>query len=164
MWLTLSPLFLHPSHQRDTAHRRIDTGRLGARRRFGYWGEQIGHPRSQCGHHAERAGRTLQPRVGLETTMANVDPNSRPATDRKRRTPRSRVRILPPPLQHSSPLHPIVRIDSKNNGSGGKGRCSQFRDATRNHRTNRGFGRGFGGRISRGISSSSLSQVLPRIA
>jgi hypothetical protein len=36
------PLFLHPSHQRDTAHRPIGTDRLRARRRFGYWGEQIG--------------------------------------------------------------------------------------------------------------------------
>ena len=41
------PLFLHPSHQRDTAHRPIGTGRLRARRRFGYWGEQIGHLRDR---------------------------------------------------------------------------------------------------------------------
>jgi hypothetical protein len=45
------PLFLHPSHQRDTAHRPIGTGRLHLRRRFGYWGEQIGrlrdHPTSR---------------------------------------------------------------------------------------------------------------------
>ena len=32
-------LFLHPSHQRDTAHRPTGTGRLRVRRRFGYWGE-----------------------------------------------------------------------------------------------------------------------------
>ena len=31
-----------PSRQRDTAHRPIRTGRPHARRRFGYWGEQIG--------------------------------------------------------------------------------------------------------------------------
>src|SRR5229473_5766997 len=31
-----------PSRQRDTAHRSIGTGRRRARRRFGYWGEQIG--------------------------------------------------------------------------------------------------------------------------
>jgi hypothetical protein len=31
-----------PSRQRDTAHRPIRTGRPRARRRFGYWGEQIG--------------------------------------------------------------------------------------------------------------------------
>jgi hypothetical protein len=41
------PLFLHPSHQRDTAHRTIDIGPLRARRRFGYWGEQIGHLRDR---------------------------------------------------------------------------------------------------------------------
>jgi hypothetical protein len=41
------PLFLHPSHQRDTAHRPIDIGPLRARRRFGYWGEQIGHLRDR---------------------------------------------------------------------------------------------------------------------
>lgn len=35
------PLFPHP-HQRDTARGPIGTGRLCARRRFGYWGEQIG--------------------------------------------------------------------------------------------------------------------------
>jgi hypothetical protein len=45
------PLFLHPSQQRDTAHRPIGTGRLRVRRRFGYWGEQIGHLRDQSGHH-----------------------------------------------------------------------------------------------------------------
>jgi hypothetical protein len=45
------PLFLHPAHQRDTAHRPIGTGRLCARRRFGYWREQIGHLRDQSGHH-----------------------------------------------------------------------------------------------------------------
>jgi hypothetical protein len=39
--------FLHPSHQADTAHRPIGTVRLRWRRRFGYWGEQIGHLRDQ---------------------------------------------------------------------------------------------------------------------
>jgi len=42
---------LHPSHQRDTAHRPIGTGRLRARRRFGYGGEQIGRLRDQNDHH-----------------------------------------------------------------------------------------------------------------
>ena len=32
-----------------TAHSAIGTGRLCARRRFGYWGEQIGHLRDQSG-------------------------------------------------------------------------------------------------------------------
>jgi hypothetical protein len=59
-------LFLHPSHQRDTAHRPIGTGRLRARRRFGYWGEQIGYLRDQSGHHfgARRQNSSLQSRVG----------------------------------------------------------------------------------------------------
>src|SRR6202007_1164793 len=58
-----------PSHQRDTAHRPIGTGRLRARRRFGYWGEQIGHLRDQSGHHfeARRPNSSLRPRVGLGT-------------------------------------------------------------------------------------------------
>jgi len=49
---SLSP---SPRRRSDTAHRPIGTGRLCARRRFGYWGEQIGHLR---GHHfgARRAG------------------------------------------------------------------------------------------------------------
>jgi hypothetical protein len=66
------PLFLHPSHQRDTAHRPVGTGRLRARRRFGYWGGQIGHPCDQRGHHfgARRQNSSLQPRVGVETAMA----------------------------------------------------------------------------------------------
>src|SRR3984893_16618178 len=66
------PLFLHPSHQRDTAHRPIGTGRLRARRGFGYWGEQIGHLRDRSGHHfgARRQNSSLQPRV--ETAMENV--------------------------------------------------------------------------------------------
>ena len=66
------PLFLHPSHQRDTAHRPVGTGRLRARRSFGYWGEQIGHPCDQRGHHfgARRQNSSVQPRVGVETAMA----------------------------------------------------------------------------------------------
>jgi len=66
------PLFLHPSHQRDTAHRPIGTGRLRARRGFGYWGEQIGHLRDRSGHHfgARRQNSSLQPRVSVETAMA----------------------------------------------------------------------------------------------
>jgi hypothetical protein len=78
------PLFLHPSHQRDTAHRPIGTGQLRARRRFGYWGGQIGHLRDQSGHHfgVRRQNSTLQPRVGVETAMENVESTDRPATDR----------------------------------------------------------------------------------
>src|SRR5216683_8215992 len=76
------PLFLHPSHQRDTAHRPIGTGRLRARRRFGYWREQIGHLRDQSGHHfvARRENSSLQSRVGVETAMENVESTGRPAT------------------------------------------------------------------------------------
>ena len=61
------PLFLHPSHQRDTAHRTIGTGRLRVRRRFGYWGEQIGHLRDQSGHHfgARRQNSSRRRRVGV---------------------------------------------------------------------------------------------------
>jgi hypothetical protein len=71
------PLFLQPSHQRDTAHRPIGTGRLHARRRFGYWGEQIGHLRDQSGHHfgARRQTSNLQPRVGYRNIKS---------TDRRR--------------------------------------------------------------------------------
>jgi len=77
-------LFLHPSYQRDTAHRPIGTGRLRARRRFGYWGGQIGHLRDQSGHHfgARRQSSSLQQRVGVETVMENVESTGRPATDR----------------------------------------------------------------------------------
>jgi hypothetical protein len=78
------PLFLHPSHQRDTADRPIGTGRLCARRGFGYWGEQIGHLRDRSGHHfgARRQNSSLQLRVGVETAMENVESTGRPATDR----------------------------------------------------------------------------------
>jgi hypothetical protein len=78
------PLFLRPSHQRDTAHRPTGTRRLRARRRFGYWGEQIGHLRDQSGHHfgARRQNSSLQPRVGVETAKENVESTGRPATDR----------------------------------------------------------------------------------
>jgi hypothetical protein len=64
-------LFLHPSHQRDTAHRPIGTGRLRVRRRFEYWGEQIGRLRDQSDRHfgARRQNSSLQPRVGVETVM-----------------------------------------------------------------------------------------------
>jgi hypothetical protein len=113
-------LFLHPSHQRP-----IGTGRLRARRRFGYWGEQIGHLRDQSGHHfgARRPNSSLRPRVGLGTAMENVQPTGRPATDRQRATPRSGERILPPlrfPLyvlgsgaqaRNTSPNHGLARID-----------------------------------------------------
>jgi hypothetical protein len=60
------PLFLHSSHQRDTAHRPVGTGRPRARRRFGYWGEQIGHPCDQRGHHlgTRRPGLDAAPSVG----------------------------------------------------------------------------------------------------
>jgi len=78
------PLFLYPSHQRDTAHRPIGTGRLRARRRFGYWREQIGHLRDQSGHHfgARRQNSSLRPRVGVETATENVQSTGRPAGDR----------------------------------------------------------------------------------
>src|SRR3981081_3348155 len=56
-------LFRHPSYQRDAAHRPIGTGRLRARRRFGYWGEQIGHLRAQGGHHFGAAPAELEPVV-----------------------------------------------------------------------------------------------------
>jgi len=77
------PLFLHAPHQRDTAHRSVGTGRLRARHRFGYWGEQIGHLRDQSGHHfgTRRQNSSLQPRVGVETAMPNVESTGRPATN-----------------------------------------------------------------------------------
>jgi hypothetical protein len=77
-------LFLYPSHQRDTAHRPIGTGRLRVRRRFGYWGEQIGHLRDQSGQHlgARRQNSSLQPRFSVETAMENVESTGRPATGR----------------------------------------------------------------------------------
>jgi hypothetical protein len=57
-------------------HRPIGTGRLRARRRFGYWGEQIGRLRDQSSHHfgARRQNSSLQQRVGVETAMENVEP------------------------------------------------------------------------------------------
>jgi hypothetical protein len=67
------PLFLHPSHQRDTANRPIGTGGLRARRRFGYWGEQIGHLRDQSGHHFGARRQNSSQRVGVETAMENVE-------------------------------------------------------------------------------------------
>src|ERR1700731_16000 len=70
-----------PPHQRNTAHRPIGIGRLRTRRRFGYWGEQIGHLRDQSGHHfgTRRQNSTLQPRVGVETAMENVESTGRRA-------------------------------------------------------------------------------------
>ena len=83
-------LFLHPSYQRDTAHRPIGTGRLRARRRFGYWGEQIRHLRAQSGHHFGAAPAELEPvvvpslargvRIGLaqaQATTQNAEAESR---------------------------------------------------------------------------------------
>jgi len=77
------PLFLHPSHKRDTAHRPIGTSRLRARRRFGHWGEQIGHLRGQSGHHfGARRQELEQPRVSIGTAMKNIESIGRPAVDR----------------------------------------------------------------------------------
>jgi hypothetical protein len=53
------PLFLHPSHQRDTAHRPIGTGRLRALRRFGYWGDQIGHLRDSGANYVAQRSESL---------------------------------------------------------------------------------------------------------
>src|SRR6266481_8580545 len=68
------PLFLHPSRQRDTAHRSIGTGRRRARRRFGYWGRAN---RTICAIRvvtiSERAGRTRACNRGFETAMENVE-------------------------------------------------------------------------------------------
>jgi len=64
-------LFLHPSYQRDTAHGPIGTGRLRARRRFGYWGEQIGHLRAQSGHHFGAAPAELEPVVVPSRAVRN---------------------------------------------------------------------------------------------
>jgi hypothetical protein len=68
----------------DSRYRLLNDGGVHVRRRFGYWGEQIGHLRDQSGHHfgTRRQNSSLQPRVGLETAMENVEPTGRPATDR----------------------------------------------------------------------------------
>src|ERR1700676_4725 len=78
------PLFLHLHTNGITAHRPIGIGRQRTRRRFGYWDEQIGHLRDQSGHHfgTRRQNSSLQPRVGVETAMENVESTGRPATDR----------------------------------------------------------------------------------
>src|ERR1700730_430424 len=77
------PLFLHLHTNGITAHRPIGTGRRRTRRRFGYWGEQIGHLRDRSGHHfgARRQNSSLQPSVGVETAMENVESTGRPATE-----------------------------------------------------------------------------------
>jgi NAD dependent epimerase/dehydratase family len=77
-------LFLYPSHQRDTAHRPIGTGRLRVRRRFGYWGEQIGHLRDQSGQHFGGAPAELEPATAgwFRNGYGNVASTGRPATDR----------------------------------------------------------------------------------
>jgi hypothetical protein len=46
-----------------------------------------------------RQKSSLQPRVGLETAMENVESTVRPPTNRQRTTPGSGVRVLPP-LRH----------------------------------------------------------------
>jgi hypothetical protein len=51
------PLFLHPSHQRDTAHRPIGTGWLRTRRRFGYRGSKSDICAIRVSAISERAGR-----------------------------------------------------------------------------------------------------------
>jgi hypothetical protein len=95
------PLFLHPSHQRDTAHRSVGTGRLRARRRFGYRGEQIGHLRDQNGRHfgAHCQNSSLQSRVAAEAPM-DVKSTGRLATDRKRTTPRLGFDSFPAIMQY----------------------------------------------------------------
>ena len=62
-----------PNRQSILGDRRdaLATGPLCARRRFGYWGEQIGHLRDRTGHHfgARRQNSSLRPRIGVETAM-----------------------------------------------------------------------------------------------
>ena len=69
-WLCLCFCTLHTNEipRTDT----LVQGRLRARRGFGYWSEQIGHLRDRSGHHfgTRRQNSSLQPRVGVETTMA----------------------------------------------------------------------------------------------
>src|ERR1700716_1030471 len=69
---------------RYRAQTRWYRSRLRARRRFGYWGKQIGHLRDQSGHHfeARRQNLSLQPRVGAGTAMENIESTGRPAADR----------------------------------------------------------------------------------
>src|SRR5258705_9099491 len=58
----------------DTAHGPIGTGRPRARRRFGYWGEQIGHLRDQSGHHFG-AGRAVTASLPHPTRCSAVSGN-----------------------------------------------------------------------------------------
>jgi hypothetical protein len=57
-------------------YRPIGTGRLRARRRFGYWREQIGHLRDQSGHHfeARRQNSSLKSRVVQERLWKTLSP------------------------------------------------------------------------------------------
>jgi hypothetical protein len=122
---------LQPSHQRDIAHRPIGTGRLRARRRFGYWGEQIGRLRDQNDHHlrARRQNSSLQSRVGIETAMENVESTDRPATDRERTTPRWGVRVLPPLLfpLFATPTCDVLRFRALDGNGQARGLCSRDR-------------------------------------
>jgi hypothetical protein len=60
-----------PTRYRSQTH---GTGRLRARRRFGYWREQIGHLCDQSGHHfgARRLNSSPQPRVSVETAIETL--------------------------------------------------------------------------------------------
>jgi hypothetical protein len=88
---------MHPSHQRDTAHTPIGTGRLRARRRFGYWSEQFGHIRDQSGRHfgARRPPRAiaqgLKPvrLVAIENLIAGLAGDAEFSTDARRRSRRN---------------------------------------------------------------------------
>ena len=77
------PLFLH-LHTNEIPRTDPGIGRLRARRRFGYWDEQIGHLRDRSGHHlgTRRQNSSLQPRVGVETAIENVESTGGPAADR----------------------------------------------------------------------------------
>jgi hypothetical protein len=51
----------------------------------------------RVGHHfeARQQNSSLQPRIGVEAAMENVEPTGRPATDRQRTTPRSGFESFP---------------------------------------------------------------------
>ena len=70
------PLFLHPSHQRDTARTPTGIGRLRARRRFGYWSERIGHLREQSGRHSDTWCRLDVPDVENSMSLGGKQSSS----------------------------------------------------------------------------------------
>src|SRR2546423_6331479 len=73
-----------PSRQRDTAHRPIGTGRLRARRRFGYWREQIGRSARSEWSPFLSAPTELKPATAgwCRNSYENVESTGRPGTDR----------------------------------------------------------------------------------